>query len=169
MKNCLSAIIFILFIAHFNTFAQENKIKFSISPSGILPTGLLGVGHTFGLSFELRGEYPLSENFNAFGSIGYGTLMKKEDNYRTSNPPVPIFPLIIAGVDWTKDKFHIGIGIGYSNFKMSDSFNDNYGGMTLKPHFGYELSKKVILQLNYSNTSSFLNLNYFGLSPIYKF
>ena len=164
MKKLLSIAFLFVLLSSTGLLAQEKQIKFSASPSLVIPSGLFSEILSVGGSVEFKGEYPLTENVNASGSIGYGFLSSKLKDAGTTT-----FIPVMAGLNYQLDKLNFGFGVGYVSFKFDESVQST-GGFTIRPQVGFDVTDKIQLNLNYTTTSvEGFNINYIGISPVIKF
>jgi hypothetical protein len=129
-----------LLLSSTGLIAQEKVLKFSVSPSIAIPTGLWAAVEGIGGSGEINVAYPLTDKVSLTGAVGFGFFSGKTIDF--------------------------GIGLGYVNYTTDSSV----GGFTFRPHAGFEISDKIQLNVNYTSTSTdFVNINYVGISPVFKF
>jgi hypothetical protein len=148
--------------------AQDKALKFSASPSLAIPTGLWAALEGIGGSGEVNVAYPLTDNVNLTGSVGFGFFSGKTIDFGIASTKTnsSTFIPVIAGLDYKLNQIHFGIGLGYVNYTTGTSF----GGFTFRPHAGFEITDKIQLNVNYTSTSTdFVNINYVGISPVFKF
>jgi hypothetical protein len=75
----------------------------------------------------------------------------------------------MAGVNYQLNQLNIGFGLGYISYNFDESVKST-GGFTIRPQVGYDVSDKIQLNLNYTTTSvEGININYIGISPVFKF
>jgi hypothetical protein len=149
-----------LLLASTSIFAQSHPIKLSLRGSLTLPTGDWKLGQTTGGLLEFQANKSLSDNFSLFASVGYGRFAGKD--YADGTGILPI----LAGLNFDGPVFHAGLGFGYTN--LIGAFT--VGGFTFRPEVGVNLSKKLQLNVNYTSvkiTNS--NVNYIGITPVFKF
>lgn len=164
MKKFLSIAFLFVLLSCTGLMAQDKQIKFSVTPSLVLPTGVFSEVLSVGGNVELKGEYPVAENINFTGSLGYGFLSSKlKDGGSTTFIPV------MAGVNYQLNQLNIGFGLGYISYNFDESVKST-GGFTIRPQVGFDVSDKIQLNLNYTTTSvEGININYIGISPVFKF
>jgi hypothetical protein len=165
MKKLL---IIVVFMASHVLFAQEKAIKFSASPSLAIPTGLWAALEGIGGSGEINMAYPLTDKVSLTGAVGFGFFSGKTIDFGIASTKTKssTFIPVIAGLDYKLNQLHFGIGLGYVNYTTDSSV----GGFTFRPHAGFEISDKIQLNVNYTSSSTdFVNINYVGISPVFKF
>jgi hypothetical protein len=168
MKNLLTIAFLFLLLTSSGLMAQEKQIKFSASPGVTIPTGLYGGFFGIGGEVEFKGEYPVAENINLTGSLGLGVFSAKSVNlgFGSSDGKSMTFIPAIVGLDYKANQLHIGIGVGYANYSSGSS----EGGFTFRPQIGFDVTDRIQLNMKYTSTStSFVNINYIGISPVFRF
>ena len=164
MKKLFTLTLLFVLFASVSTFAQDKKINFSVSPSLALPSGRFSDVLSIGGDLEVKGEYPLTENVNFTGAVGFGLF-----SYKNSGGGSTTFIPAIVGLNYNLEKLQVGFGVGYVSYKFGSSSSSN-GGFTLRPQVGFDLTDKVQLNLNYTSTTiEGINVNYIGISPVIKF
>jgi hypothetical protein len=161
------SLLFVLTVCS-GLLAQDKQIKFSASPGVTIPTGLYGGFFGIGGEVEFKGEYPVAENINLTGSLGLGVFSAKSVNlgFGSSDGKSMTFVPAIVGLDYKANQLHIGIGVGYANYSSGTS----EGGFTFRPQIGFDVTDRIQLNMKYTSTSiSFVNMNYIGISPVFKF
>ncbi len=157
------SLLFVLF-ACVGVFAQDKQIKFSLSPSIALPQGIISDLVTVGGTLEVKGEYPLNEAVNFYGSLGFG-LAAYKSNISGSASFIPA----LVGLTYTQNRFHAGFGVGYVSYKLDRSI-DRLGGFSFRPQMGFDITDKFQLNFNYTATSTKeIDISYIGISPVIKF
>jgi hypothetical protein len=169
MKKLLTSAFLFVLLSCTGLMAQDKQIKWSVSPGVAIPTGLYSILLGVGGEVELKGDYPISENVNLTGSLGVGIFSSKSLNFgggvSSSGKSMTFVPAIV-GLDYKIKQLHVGIGLGYANYTVEDS----EGGFTFRPQVGFDVTNKILLNLKYTSTStSFANVNYIGISPVFKF
>jgi hypothetical protein len=157
-----------LLFASSSIFAQESQLKLSASSSLTIPTGLWAALQSVGGSAEINLAYPLTEKVDVIGSVGYGFFSGKTINFGIGSTKAKSssFIPVMAGLDYKLNQVHFGLSLGYVNYTTDDSF----GGFSFRPHAGFEITDKIQLNVNYTSTSTdFVNINYVGISPVFKF
>ncbi len=164
MKNLLTIAFLFLLLTSSGLMAQEKQIKFSASPSLVLPTGVFSEILSAGGSVEFKGAYSLAENVSLSGSLGYGFMSSNlKDGGSTTFVPV------MADLSYQLDKLNFGFGVGYISYSFDESVKST-GGFTIRPQVGFDVSDKIQLNLNYTTTSvEGININYIGISPVFRF
>lgn len=157
-----------LLLSSTGLIAQEKALKFSASPSIAIPTGIWAAVQGIGGSGEINVAYPLTDKVSLTGAVGFGFFSGKTIDFGIASTKTKssTFIPVIAGLDYKLNQIHFGIGLGYVNYTTDSSV----GGFTFRPHAGFEISDKIQLNVNYTSTSTdFVNINYVGISPVFKF
>lgn len=153
-----------LLLGSASIFAQSPSLKFSLRGSLAIPTGDWSLLQNTGGVLELQANKSLSDRFSLYGSLGYGGFAGPKDIGVSGSSILPI----LAGFNIDSNVFHAGLGFGYTSIMVGGG--SSVGGFTFRPEVGFNLSKKVQLNLNYTsaNTPDFY-MNYVGITPSFKF
>jgi hypothetical protein len=169
MKKLLSLAFLLVTFSSASLMAQNKQFKWSAAPGVAIPTGLYSMILGVGGDIELKGEYLIAENINLTGSLGVGMFSPKtiDFGFGSSKGESMTFIPAIIGLDYNIKKLHVGIGVGYANYFTEE---DTEGGFTFRPQVGIDLTERIQLNVKYTSTStSFANINYIGISPVFKF
>jgi hypothetical protein len=175
-----------------NKQTQSNKIKFGISPSLSLPTGLLSQVSSVGLGIEMTGVIDISPKAQAFGQLGYQSFIGKNFGFgfdlfdfgglgdigdlvdfvdfggfgiNTKFPNVSNFNFIV-GARTNVNNLLLGSGIGFSSFSVAGI---SQTGFTFSPQIGYA-TKKIDIIGHWTNSFVTLgSLGFVGVKTYYRF
>ena len=134
-----------------------------------LPVGSFSNITSFGIGFEVQGEYMFSDKVSGIVSVSYTDFFGKSvnipgyGNIRYNN--VGLIPILLGVRVYPSPQFFVGGKIGYGIFTGSGSS----GGFDFNPQIGYNGSA-IQIALGYNGvTQSGGSLGHIGLSVIYKF
>lgn len=157
MKKILLIAIVIATMMSVNaqTSKSNKPSKFGVGATLALPTGDLGILSSFVYGADLKGEFPVADNFAANLSAGYIGFVGK-NGFKFTNGLIPI---LVGG------KYHFSETV-YGQAQLGISISTASGGgsaFTYVPSIGVDITENFNLELKYQAASKEGTLSFMGL------
>jgi len=157
-----SVLFCLLLLATFSAFSQysddeQKTFKFGLGTSFSLPVSSLKTATSYGVGFELIGDYNFSEHLSAFLQSGVEVFKSNSiygDADNLANVPVMIGARVKAS------GFFAGAGAGYG-FWFGGNGSDH--GFLYSPQVGYEIEHYQFMAHYTSTKVEGGSLSYFGI------
>jgi len=155
------------------TRAQSRDRGFTVS-GGLnlnLPTGDFSNGWTFGLGFQLQGEWGLASNVTGVATTGYSQYFGKTVSIPGyggfTTPNIGFIPFLFGIRVYPSETFFIGAQAGFGTFTNTGASGNS--GFDFYPQIGFNgRSAQLILGYNVISVSAGSNAN-LEMTAIFKF
>jgi len=161
-KSVLISFLLLVTVAAFSQDDEQKTFKFGLGTSLSLPVSDLKTSTSYGVGFELIGDYNFSEHLSAFLQSGVDVF--KSNTIYGDADNIGHIP-VIAGARVKSNGFFAGAGAGYG-FWFGDGSDR---GFLYSPQIGYEMEHYQFMAHYTSTAVKGGSLSYFGIKVFRTF